>query len=105
VLQRAEAGDVQLGDSARQNVHTVSLVHSKAARRTCESVGQCLELAVGVVPRLPVLAEPPDGQMIAKTARCVTIDGFVGNIQAESTRQTVQLLTSLFPGEACRACS
>src|SRR6185503_13263926 len=94
-----EGGDVELRDPSDQREHALTAPQTKAREHVGEPVRQLPECAVGIVANLPTLAEPADGDTVARGPLRVAIHGLVRDVEAAPAREAVELRSRGLPAE------
>ena len=86
IFQRAQRGDVELGNPAGESEDPVALADAEAAQHIGEAIGEPLQIAVAKIARLPLFAEPAQSEMIAPGTFRVTVNAFIGDVQPPTRR-------------------
>lgn len=89
-LQRAEHGDVKLRQSSHQNEYAFSRLHAQDLQRIGETIGLCLQIAIGDVAPLAALADPADGRAVAPRPDRVSIHRLVSDVAALAAGEPVE---------------
>jgi hypothetical protein len=90
------AATYSAGDAAGEGAYRVPGPDAESRQNVGEAVAQARQIGVGEVAEAVPWRNKPEGDGIAASASDVTVDGFIGDVEAASARQTVQM-TSRFP--------
>ena len=80
-LERAEDGDVGLGEAVHEDEDAVALGRAEAAEDVGELVGLQAHLVEGVALLLHVLAHPEHGEALAAALGGVPVDALPGDVE------------------------
>lgn len=97
IFEGSERGNIELWETSGQNEHAIAPFDAKPLKHVRESIRQLAQPAVGVILDRSVLPQPSYRQMRRVRSIGMTINGFIGDVEALAVWKPIQLLSGLIP--------
>jgi len=102
IFPRAERGNVQLGHTAEQREHAVTLAYAALRQDIGKAIPSSDKCCIAEIADVVVAADPAQGELIAAPGCYMPVDRLMGNVETPSG-QAIEQSTPLRPGKSPRA--